>query len=88
MSFARGILSQVRMAHERAAVTMRAYHNTRIACLKLNDTAPNFTAPCWNVPGDKIDLYQWQGNSWAMIVSHPADFTPVLVPMFCERFTD
>ena len=42
--------------------------------LKLNDEAPNFTAS--STHGD-IDFHQWIGGSWAVLFSHPKDFTPV-----------
>ncbi len=42
--------------------------------LQLNDEAPNFTAK--TSEGD-IDFYKWLGNSWAVLFSHPKDFTPV-----------
>jgi len=42
--------------------------------LRLGDTAPNFTA---NTTEGIIDFHQWLGNSWGVLFSHPADFTPV-----------
>jgi alkyl hydroperoxide reductase subunit AhpC len=42
--------------------------------LRLGDTAPNFTAK--TSAGD-IDFYEYLGNSWGILFSHPADFTPV-----------
>jgi len=42
--------------------------------LRINDTAPNFTA---NTTHGKIDFHQWIGDQWAILFSHPKDFTPV-----------
>ncbi len=42
--------------------------------LRLGDEAPNFTAT--TTDGD-IDFHQWKSGSWAVLFSHPADFTPV-----------
>jgi alkyl hydroperoxide reductase subunit AhpC len=42
--------------------------------LRLNDTAPNFTAETTRGP---ITFHDWIGNGWALLFSHPKDFTPV-----------
>src|SRR5438270_2272141 len=42
--------------------------------LRINDTAPNFTA---NTTQGRIDFHQWIGDSWVILFSHPKDFTPV-----------
>ncbi len=42
--------------------------------LRLGDLAPNFTAQTTEGP---IDFHQWLGNSWGVLFSHPADYTPV-----------
>ncbi len=42
--------------------------------LRLGDAAPNFKAT--TSMGD-IDLYEYLGNSWGVLFSHPADYTPV-----------
>ena len=42
--------------------------------LRLGDTAPNFKA---QTTAGAIDFHEWLGNSWGVLFSHPADFTPV-----------
>jgi len=42
--------------------------------LRLGDTAPNFKAV--TSQGD-IDFYEYLGDSWGVLFSHPADYTPV-----------
>ncbi|HUJ29323.1 MAG TPA: peroxiredoxin [Myxococcales bacterium] len=42
--------------------------------MRIGDEAPNFKAR--TTEGD-IDFHQWIGNSWAVLFSHPKDFTPV-----------
>lgn len=42
--------------------------------LRLGDTAPNFRAV---TTMGEIDFYEYLGDSWGILLSHPADYTPV-----------
>jgi alkyl hydroperoxide reductase subunit AhpC len=62
--------------------------------IRINDTAPDFTADTTHGP---IEFHKWIGDAWAVLFSHPKDFTPVcttelgymaaLAPEFAKRNT-
>ncbi|HWZ82053.1 MAG TPA: peroxiredoxin [Terriglobales bacterium] len=62
--------------------------------IRINSEAPNFTA---ETTQGKIDFHNWIGDGWAILFSHPKDFTPVcttelgymagLQPEFAKRNT-
>ena len=62
--------------------------------IRINDEAPNFTA---ETSQGQINFHDWIGNGWAILFSHPKDFTPVcttelgymagLEPEFAKRNT-
>lgn len=45
-----------------------------MSVIRLGDTAPNFTAQS---SLGEINFHDWLGNSWGILFSHPADYTPV-----------
>jgi peroxiredoxin len=45
-----------------------------MSTLRLGDQAPDFTA---QTTEGEINFHQWLGDSWGVLFSHPADYTPV-----------
>ncbi len=58
------------------AITLTNYLPKKfiIMSLRLGDKAPNFTA---KTSEGEIDFYEYLGDSWGVLFSHPADYTPV-----------
>src|SRR5690242_1416157 len=76
------------------ATILHPIERESVMSLRINAEAPNFTA---QTTQGTIDFHDWIGNGWAILSSHPKDFTPVcttelgymagLKPEFAKRNT-
>jgi thioredoxin-dependent peroxiredoxin len=58
----------------RSKIASCLFDGIKIMALQLGDTVPNFTQ---DSSEGTISFYDWAGDSWVVLFSHPADYTPV-----------
>src|SRR5262245_58986692 len=76
-SFLQSLDSPARLSGANSRAGSPAARSTMEMCvmaLAINDTAPNFTAVTTQ---GMIHFHNWIGDSWAVLFSHPKDFSPV-----------
>jgi len=54
-------------------------HKDKTMSIRINDTIPNINV---NTDAGSFDLHEWVGDQWAILFSHPKDFTPVCTTEF------
>src|SRR5690349_23181393 len=76
-----GVRCPVGASHARSIAKFTRHHPVRVSvcqeasmALAINDTAPDFEA---QTTEGKIKFHDWIGDKWAVLFSHPKDFTPV-----------